>query len=119
MTGQPLQFDKRFSGHQKPAPVDPKHAQLVKQTQKWVSQTFFGEMLKQMRNSPFKSELFSGGRGGQAFNEMYDQRLADRMSKASGAKLVKAIVKKIEAAGAIVNQAPCPAIRRLASDRKM
>ena len=46
-----------------------------------VAQTFYGTMLKQMRNSPFKSKLFDGGRGGEAFASMFDQHLADRMSR--------------------------------------
>jgi Rod binding domain-containing protein len=76
------------------------HAQLVKQTQKWVAQTFYGTLLKQMRNDPFKNEMFDGGRGGEAFGEMYDQQLADHMSKSSGKSLVNGIVRKIEAAKA-------------------
>ncbi len=73
-----------------------RHAQLVKQAEKWVSQTFYGALLKQMRESPFKSKLFSGGEGGDAFSGLYDQQLADRMSKGAGGKLVHAIVRKIE-----------------------
>src|SRR5688500_11582533 len=46
------------------SPEAAQHAQLNTHAQKLVSQAFFGTMLKQMRNSPFKSELFSGGRGG-------------------------------------------------------
>ena len=70
--------------------------QLMEYSQKWVSQTFFGTMLKQMRNSPFKSELFSGGRGGDAFGGMYDQHLADRMARASGKKLAESIVRQLQ-----------------------
>ena len=40
------------------------HDQLVETTQKWVSQTFYGTILKQMHESPFRSEVFDGGRGG-------------------------------------------------------
>jgi Rod binding domain-containing protein len=76
------------------------HDKLVKQAQIWVSQTFFGTLLKQMRQSPFKSELFSGGRGGQAYSELYDQHLADRMARGAGTKLVNSIVRKIEAKAA-------------------
>jgi Rod binding domain-containing protein len=72
------------------------HDQLTAQTQKWVAQTFFGTLLKQMGDSPFKSELFSGGRGGEAFSSLYHQQLADRMAHASGTKLVNSIVKGIE-----------------------
>jgi hypothetical protein len=49
-----------------------------------------------MENSPFKSELFSGGRGGQAFSSLYHQQLAQRMADGAGNKLVNAIVRKIE-----------------------
>jgi Rod binding domain-containing protein len=76
------------------------HDQLVKQTEKWVSQTFYGTLLKQMRDSPFHSDLMDGGNGGKAFATMFDQRLADHMSRHAGGKLVKSIVKKIESAHA-------------------
>ena len=83
----------------KPAPAGstPQHEQLVKQSQRLVSQTFFGTMLKQMRNSPFKSKIFDGGRGGEVFSSMLDQHLADRMAGGkSGKKLVNSMVKHIE-----------------------
>jgi len=73
------------------------HEKIEAQARKWVSQTFYGAMLKQMRESPFKSELFSGGRGGQAFSTLLDQHLADHMSRASGSKLVNALTRKLEA----------------------
>lgn len=69
--------------------------QLTPAAQRWVSQTFFGTLLKQMRESPFKSDLFSGGRGGQAFSTLYDQHLADRMARAAGRPLVNSIVRSI------------------------
>jgi Rod binding domain-containing protein len=75
---------------------DPDHDALVKQTQKWVSQTFYGEMLKEMRKSPFKDKVLSGGQGGEAFTQMFDQHMADKMAKGTGKKLVDAIVNKIE-----------------------
>jgi len=74
--------------------------QLTKQAQTWVAQTFFGTLLKQMRNSPFKSELLSGGRGGEAFGSLYDLQLAQRMSRGAGSKLVKSIVRQLEAKSA-------------------
>jgi Rod binding domain-containing protein len=70
-------------------------AKLRHEAQRLVSQVFFGTLLKQMRNSPFKSELWSGGRGGEAFSGLYDQHMADRMAKASGRKLVESIVKSL------------------------
>ena len=77
---------------------------LEEQAQKWVSATFFGTILKQMRESPFKSEIFSGGRGGQAWGQLYDQQMADRMSRGVGQKLVKSIVRKLEARSAYEKQ---------------
>jgi len=76
------------------------HEDARKQAQTFVSQAFFGTLLKQMRNSPFKSELFSGGRGGEAFGSLYDQQLSERMANGVGSKLVDSIVRKLEAAKA-------------------
>ena len=70
--------------------------QLVRSTQQWVAQTFFGTLMKQMRESPFKSDLFEGGRGGQAFTSLYDQKLVEQMARGAGNKLVNAIVHGIE-----------------------
>jgi len=78
-------------------PDSSQHDQLTAQAQKWVAQTFFGTLLKQVRNSPFRSELMDGGRGGQVFGSMYDQRLAEPMARGAGSKLVNSIVKRIEA----------------------
>lgn len=76
------------------------HEQLVEQAQKWVAQTFFGQMLKQMRNSPFKTDLSSGGRGAEAFGGLLDERLAERMSRGAGRKLVDSLVRRMEARAA-------------------
>ena len=78
--------------------VSPQHAALTRQAEKWVSQTFFGTLLKQMHESPFKSQMFNGGHGGEAFQPLMDQHLADRMARASGKKLVGSIVRHIERA---------------------
>src|SRR5688500_20367885 len=61
-----------------------KHTLLTEQAQKWVAQTFFGAMLRQMRDSAFKSDLFSGGRGGAAFQELLDQHLVEHMTRGAG-----------------------------------
>lgn len=73
------------------------HDKLVKATRIWVAQTFYGQMLKQMRNSPFRSDLMDGGRGGRAFAAQLDQHLAERMASArAGDRLVQSIVRRIE-----------------------
>src|SRR4051812_31254498 len=62
-------------------PEASQHDLLDKQARMLVGQTFFGTLLKQMRESPFRSELFEGGRGGQAFAPLYDQKLVEHMSR--------------------------------------
>jgi Rod binding domain-containing protein len=102
MTSSPIstpQFASPRSGEKRaasPFSVGANQKDLFKTAQKWVGQTFFGTLLKQMHESPFKSELFSGGRGGEAFSTLYDQHLAERMSRASGRPLANAIVKHIQ-----------------------
>lgn len=76
---------------------------LAKQAERWVAQTFFGTLLKQARNSPFKSELFSGGRGAEAFGPIFDANVIDRIAHKVGGKLSRAIVNKLEAAKAYEN----------------
>ena len=92
------------SNHLFARPPKSQHDQLVDKTRTWVAQTFYGEMLKQMRNSPFKSELFNGGQGGETFAALQDQQLAERMTRGAGSKLVNAIVRRIEARSAYAAQ---------------
>lgn len=62
----------------------------------WVSQTFFGTLLKQARNSGLSAEgPLSGGRGGQAFGSLFDQHLAEGASGAAGNRLAESIVRSI------------------------
>lgn len=63
-----------------------KHEKLVNETKKWVGDAFYGTLLKQMRQSPFKSEIFDGGRGGEMFSTLFDQQLAgeDEQRRAEG-----------------------------------
>jgi len=90
------------------APLPSQDDALRKQAEIFVASAFFGTLMKQMRESPCKSELFSGGRGGQAFGSLYDQQMAERMSRGTGSKLVNAIVRKIEARKAYQQQIAAP-----------
>ncbi|MGF1633412.1 MAG: rod-binding protein [Phycisphaerae bacterium] len=62
---------------------------------KWVAQTFYGQMLKQMRSSPFGTEWANGGRGGEAYQGMLDMHLAEGMTNGPGKPLVDAIVRRM------------------------
>jgi peptidoglycan hydrolase FlgJ len=73
------------------------HDQLTEQAQKWVGQTFYGTLLKQMHDSPFKASWVDGGRGGQAFQPLLDQKIVDHLSRRSTSKsLVRSMVRKLE-----------------------
>lgn len=85
-------------------------AELTKQVEIFVAGSFFGTMLKQMRDSPFRSELFGGGRAGSAYDAMYHQVLAERMGRGVGRGLVRSIVRRIMGPGAGGGQRP-PATR--------
>jgi len=68
-------------------------AALRAKAEQLVSQTFFGTLLKQMRQSPWKSEMFSGGRAGQAYQQMFDQHLVEKLGRGAGRRLVDSLVK--------------------------
>lgn len=72
------------------------YGQLEQQAKNLVGTTFYATLLKQMHDSPFKSELFSGGRGGEAFNSMYDQHLATAMAQRSGDRIARPIIKRYQ-----------------------
>jgi hypothetical protein len=93
-------------------PKPSRHDQLVTQTEKWVATSFYGELLKQAHNSPFKSSMFSGGRGGEVFGAMQDQQIATQMTRGAGKKLVNAIVHSIEAKHAYGHQTRIPSAPR-------
>jgi hypothetical protein len=95
---KPLEAMDFHPGSKSPESADDQQARLGEQAQKWVAQTFYGTMLKQMRQSPFKSELFGGGRGGEVFGSLMDQQLVDHMA-AGGADfpLARSIARKLKA----------------------
>jgi hypothetical protein len=59
-----------------------------------VNKFFLGSMFKQMRSSPFKSEMFSGGKGGEAFQGLMDQHLAEHAGGKVAKSLVDVMVKR-------------------------
>jgi len=48
-----------------------------------VGQTFFGELVKQMRATVHKSEFFHGGMGEDIFQTQLDQIMVEQMSEKS------------------------------------
>jgi hypothetical protein len=89
----PINTLDNVPGQRQKSPAD--QDKVIATARKWVAQTFYGTLLRQMRNSPFKSDLFEGGRGGQAFAPLLDQHLVDSMSKGTANKLTSAIARKL------------------------
>jgi hypothetical protein len=50
----------------------------------FVGQTFFGELLKQMRATAHQPSLVHGGLGEEVFQSQLDQVLVERMTDAAG-----------------------------------
>jgi hypothetical protein len=49
----------------------------------FVGQTFYGQMLKALRDTQDKPAYFHGGRGEEAFQAQLDQMLSEKMAKAN------------------------------------
>ena len=71
-------------------PAAPDQAQQIERAQEireayrnFVGKTFFGQLLKSMRQSVGKPAYFHGGRAEEVFRSQLDQSLADHMSEAS------------------------------------
>jgi Rod binding domain-containing protein len=84
--------------------AEEKHGELVKHVETFVGTAFFGTLLKQMRESPFRSEMFGGGKAGENYDAMYHQLMSERMGKGAGRSLVDAIVRKITGKAAYEKQ---------------
>ena len=78
-----------------PEPLsEEKKAKLEKTSATLVNQFFMGSMLKQMRESPFKNDMFTGGKGGDAYAGLFDQRIAEHSGNRIAKSLVKSMVKQ-------------------------
>jgi len=67
----------RRGGHDTP--------ELQKAFTDFVGQTFFGELVKQMRATVHKPAFFHGGMGEDIFQSQLDQILVERISETSAA----------------------------------
>ncbi len=59
-----------------------------------VSTAFVLPLLTQMRDDPFKSEMFHGGRAEEIFGQQLDVILADRITQSSNFGIADALVKQ-------------------------
>jgi peptidoglycan hydrolase FlgJ len=64
--------------------ADPKQKDLREAFDSFVGETFYGQMLKEMRKTVHKCPYFDGGRAEEIFRGQLDQKLSQNLAK-SGA----------------------------------
>lgn len=62
---------------------------------------FLNQMLKTMRESVEKSELFHGGKGEELYTSMLDAELSRSMAKAGGIGLGEALLRQLKGPGEV------------------
>lgn len=82
------------------AQADRKRGQLADAADQLVSTAFVLPLLSQVRDSPFKTEMFSGGRAEEAFGQQLDVILADRITASSNFGITQAMVRSFSPAHA-------------------
>jgi Rod binding domain-containing protein len=68
---------------QQPAINGKNNAEVKDAFNRFVGETFYGQMLKAMRKSVDKAGYFHGGRGEEIFQEQLDQTIAQNMAKST------------------------------------
>ena len=61
-----------------------------------IASAFVLPVLQEVRNSPFKVEMFSGGRAEEVFGQQLDVILAERITQSAGFGLSEALVRQFE-----------------------
>jgi len=86
----------------KARPADPKDSEkkLREQATELVAGTFFRTLMKAMRDTVPKDEMFGGGRGEEVFRGMFDRELSTRFAKSGNFPVVDAAVRQLEARAA-------------------
>lgn len=71
------------------------NAEKLKRVSEQFEAVFVRQILKEMRDSVLKSTLFGDGMAGQTFQEMYDDHLAESITKAGGLGLGKVLYESL------------------------
>ncbi len=73
-----------------PSPQQVEKAQETKEAfSDFVGKTFYGQLLKSMRQTVGKPAYFHGGRAEEVFRTQLDQTIADHMNDSQGASLAE------------------------------
>lgn len=79
-----------------PAVAPPDLERLRETSAKLVGSVFYGQLLRQMRDSEFQGKYGHGGRGEEVFGAQFDQLLAERMGERRGDGLADAVYRRLE-----------------------
>jgi Rod binding domain-containing protein len=63
--------------------ADAKDGDLREAFDSFVGQTFYGQMLKEMRKTVGKAAYFNGGKAEEMFRGQLDQKIAEQMAKSN------------------------------------
>lgn len=72
-----------------------RNEQLKTAAEQLLAMAFYQPLLKQAREVPFKSELFHGGFGEQAFGAQWDQAIAERLARRDMSGLKQRLVEQM------------------------
>jgi Rod binding domain-containing protein len=79
---QPATDAQELNGRRLQA-ADENQGDLRKAFDSFVGETFYGQMLKEMRKTVGKAAYFDGGRAEEVFRGQLDQKLAEQMAKSN------------------------------------
>lgn len=91
---QPADVSGQFAALMRRSQSGGSTSEVEQAARQLVGLALFKPLLEQAHQSPFKTDLFHGGAGEDAFQGQLDQLLADRMAQRPDYPLVKAIVSK-------------------------
>ncbi len=74
----------------------PEDTEVREAFDKFVGETFFGQMLKAMRKTTDKPAYFHGGQAEEMFRGQLDQMLAEKMSEASAGSFTDSMFNLFE-----------------------
>lgn len=75
--------------------VDDRNQQLETAAEQLLAMAFYQPLLKQAREVPFKSDLFHGGFGEDAFGAQWDQAIAERLAKRDTSGLKQRLIEQM------------------------
>ncbi|MEM7625094.1 MAG: rod-binding protein [Planctomycetota bacterium] len=83
-----------------------KQKQARESAEQLIASAFILPVLEEVRNSPFKTEMFSGGRAEEVFGQQLDVIFAERITQSAGFGLSEALIRQFDQSPAPGSQEP-------------